>query len=289
MVSLMLTAAFAAQAQLKVAPKMEKGAVKTYATETVVNTAGQPEFKLTCEESYTVTDATADGYVVDYMTKSVGTDASADNIGAQLMLGSQELLKGLNVRIATNKDGKPEKVVNYDELKGQLDKAADKLVDDMLKKIPQLAQMMPKESLKESVLENISEQSLLSAANIMELNGKTVMTGAQEDYTNEQGMKMKRMYFVNGKSIVTNGSLNMSRDEMKALIIAQVEKAAPDQAEMIKQNIDQVMDSGMVKMDMKETGTYELQDDGWVKSLKQEKTIGGMGQDATFKSTVTLK
>lgn len=289
MVSLMLTAAFAAQAQLKVAPKMEKGTVKTYATETVVNTAGQPEFKLTCEESYTVTDATADGYVVDYMTKSVGTDASADNIGAQLMLGSQELLKGLNVRIATNKDGKPEKVVNYDELKGQLDKAADKLVDDMLKKIPQLAQMMPKESLKESVLENISEQSLLSAANIMELNGKTVMTGAQEDYTNEQGMKMKRMYFVNGKSIVTNGSLNMSRDEMKALIIAQVEKAAPDQAEMIKQNIDQVMDSGMVKMDMKETSTYELQDDGWVKSLKQEKTIGGMGQDATFKSTVTLK
>ena len=28
----------------------------------------------------------------------------------------------------------------------------------------------------------------------MMLNGKSLMTGMQDEYTNEQGMKMKRMY-----------------------------------------------------------------------------------------------
>ena len=102
-------------------------------------------------------------------------------------------------------------------------------------------------------------------------------------------MKMKRMYFVQGKNIVANSTLNMTKDEMKEMLIQMVEKSAPDQAAMVKENIDQIMSSGMLKMDMKETVTYELQDDGWVKSIKGESTTETMGQKVVTVSTITLK
>jgi hypothetical protein len=97
------------------------------------------------------------------------------------------------------------------------------------------------------------------------------------------------MYFVQGQNIVANSTLNMTKDEMKEMIIKQVEKSAPDQAAMVKENIDQLMSTGMLKMDMKETATYELQADGWVKSIKNETTTETMGQQLVTKSTATLK
>ena len=62
--------------------------------------------------------------------------------------------------------------------------------------------------------------------------------GATESVNNEQGMKLKRMYFVVGKNIITNSTLDMTKDELKEFVLKQVEKVAPDQAEMVKQNID---------------------------------------------------
>ena len=58
---------------------------------------------------------------------------------------------------------------------------------------------------------------------------------------------------------------------------------------MIKDNIDQLISTGMLKMDHKETATYELQDDGWVKSIVVDSTTETMGQTVVSKSIVTLK
>jgi hypothetical protein len=83
--------------------------------------------------------------------------------------------------------------------------------------------------------------------------------------------------------------MNMTKEDMKKLIIAQEEKIMPEQADMVKQNIDQIMESGMLKMDAKETASYELGDDGWVKSIKAETTTESMGQTVKATSTTTLK
>ena len=48
----------------------------------------------------------------------------------------------------------------------------------------------------------------------------------------------------------------MNKEDIKKLIIAQIEKMAPAQADMVKENIDQLMESGMLKMDVKSTATY---------------------------------
>jgi hypothetical protein len=174
-----------------------------------------------------------------------------------------------------------------------MDAAAGKLVDQLLKDIPQLSQLMSKEALINQITDNVNEESLVRTmqanTSMLVLNGKTIMTGAQDEFVNEQGMKMKRMYFVNGKKVTTNSSMNMSKDEMKAFIIKSVEQMAPEQAEMIKQNIDQVMATGMLKIDMKETANYEIGDDGWVKTLKSESTTDTMGQKTTITTVATLK
>jgi len=292
-VSVMLMAAFAAQAQLKVAPKMEKGTTKTYATTMTTNIPGQGEVKITADTKYTVSAATADGYVVDVVSTDVKSDATADNIAGKLISASQELMKDMTVSLATDKDGKILGIKNFNELKPKIDEASGKFADKMLKEIPQLTQLMSKEALINQINESLTEENLVRTmqanTSVLVLNGKTIMTGAQDEFVNEQGMKMKRMYFVNGKKVTTNSSMNMSKDEIKAFIIKQVEQLAPEQAEMIKKNIDQVMATGMLKIDMKETANYEFADDGWVKTLKTEATTDTMGQQTKINTISTLK
>ena len=291
--SMMLTVMTAAQAQLKVAPKMAKGTTKVYVAESTIAIPGQKDVQMTSETKFTVTAENADGYTMEMVTTDVKSNATDDNLAAKLMSAAENMLKGQSIRVTTNKEGKVKAIQNYGELKQKLDGLSNELVDQLFQQIPMLAQAMSKEAMKQQVLESTTEENLLKTMQNMTsplaLNGKTIMTGAQEEYVNEQGLKMKRMYFVNGKNVTTNGSMNMSKDEMKALIIEKVGKLIPDQAEMIKQNIDQVMATGMLKLEARETAAYELQDDGWVKSIKTESTNEALGQQTKTTATITLK
>jgi hypothetical protein len=281
------------QAQTKVAPKMAKGMEKVYVTESKVSIPGQPEVNMTLETKYTVTGETKDGYKMEVLTTNFKSDAKEGNIAGILLSGAQQLLKGLTLRLTTDKDGQVMSLDNFDELKQKTDEAGSKMVDEIYKQVPMLSQLMEKDALKNQIMNGVTKEDLLKSmqntTSPMMLNGKSLMTGMQDEYTNEQGLKMKRMYFVNGKNITVNGSMNMTKDEMKQTIISQVEKAMPAQADMVKENIDQLMDSGMMKLDAKETASYELQDDGWVKTMKVETTYNAMGQDTKSVVTINLK
>ena len=292
--SALLTVAFAAQAQLKIAPKMQKGDVKNYTIVATNSIPMQGDCKITSGSKYTVVDATADGYVLDIETLEVQVEADANNITGKLMAAAEEMQKGVVIRVTTDKDGKPTKVLNLDELRPKMEKAADSAIDKLVADIPQLSQVIPDKSvLKNQFKECFTEETILrglqESTSPLALNGKTIITGAQEEYTSKDGLKMKRMYFVNGQNIIANSTLNMSKDEMKALLIKQVELRAPEQAQMVKDNIDQILDSGMLKIDMTEKDTYELQADGWPKSIVTENTTDMMGQQVITKTTITLK
>ena len=292
-VSLLLTAVIAAQAQLKIAPKMQKGTVKTYITVATTSIPMQGDSKVTSESKYTVVDATADGYILDIETVNIQVEADAENIAGKLMAAGEEIQKGIVVRVATDKDGKPVKVLNADELKAKIEKSADAVIDKMFADIPQLSEMATKEVLKNQFLsastEEVIMRGLQESTSALALNGKSIITGAQEEFVSKDGLKMKCIYFVNGQNIIANSTLNMNKDEMKDLIIKQVEERAPDQAEMVKENIDQIMATGLLKIDMTQKDTYELQADGWVKSITSESTMETMGQKIVTNSTITLK
>ena len=292
--SALLTVAFAAQAQLKIAPKMQKGDVKNYTIVATNSIPMQGDTKITSGSKYTVVDATADGYVLDVETLEVQVESDANNVTGKLLAAAEEMQKGVVIRVTTDKDGKPTKVLNLDELRPKMEKAADSAIDKLVADIPQLSQVIPDKSvLKNQFKECFTEETILrglqESTSPLALNGKTIITGAQEEYTSKDGLKMKRMYFVNGQNIIANSTLNMSKDEMKALLIKQVELRAPEQAQMVKDNIDQILDSGMLKIDMTQKDTYELQADGWPKSIVTDNTTDMMGQQVVTKTTITLK
>lgn len=293
LVSMMLTMVMAAQAQLKVAPQMQKGDQKNYEVTIVTDIPSQGSFTINEEMAYSVTDATATGYVVKMETTKMTSDVKAENIAGQIVAAAQEVMINIPLLIATDQAGKPLGINNYAEISKKIDTQSDVLIEKMFKAIPQLSMALPKNALKQQILTSLSEEALLKtiqwSVNPMALNGKTIMTGAQEEYINDQGIKMKRMYFVNGRNVTVSGSANMSKEELKKLIIEQVEKMMPEQADMVKQNIDQLIESGMLKLDMKETGSYEYQEDGWVKTIKSENVTENMGQKVSVNTTVTLK
>ena len=293
MVSLLLTVAMALQAQVKVAPKMQKGTVKTYVADATITLPGQGDVKVTADSKYTITDATADGFVLEMVSTDVKTECDPGNIAGKLMAAAEEMMKGAVVKAAVDKEGRIQNILNGEEVKARIDTQADAFIDQMITDVPQLAGIVSKENLKKQVTSSLTVEGLIetlqSSTSPLALNGKTIMTGNQEEFVNKDGMKMKRLYFVNGKTIIANSVMNMTEEEMKQLIIKQVEKSAPDQAQMVKDNIDQLMSSGMLKMDHKETATYELDDDGWVKSIVVDSTTETMGQQVVTKSVAKLK
>lgn len=293
MVSLMLTIAVALQAQVKVAPKMEKGTVKTYVAEATITLPGQGDVKVTADSKYSITDAKADSYVLEMVSTDVKTECEPGNIAGKLVAAAQEMMKDAVVRATLDKDGRIQNILNGDEVKARVDKQADTFIDQMLADVPQLAGVVSKDALKQQVSQSLTVeglvQTLQQATSPLALNGKTIASGSQEEFVSQEGLKMKRMYFVNGKSIVTNGSANITKDELKAMIIEQVEKTMPAQAEIVKQNIDQLLSSGMLKVDIKETSTYEMGDDSWVKSVKTESNSEFVGTKTVVKSETVCK
>ena len=293
LLSVLIVICMAISAQTKIVPQMKKGLKKVYATTATVSVSGRKDVVMTTETKYTVTEANADGYVVDLEMTNFATDADVNDIAGQMISATQEMMKNVNVRLQTNKDGQVVGIKNYPEVKKQMDAYCTKIVDKLMESVPQLSEVMSKDNLKQQIQASVNEQVLIRSQKeidgVLMLNGKTPMTGAQEEYVNEKGVKMKRIYFVNGKSIVTNGSANITKDELKAMIIEQVEKTMPAQAEIVKQNIDQLMSTGMLKVDIKETSTYELGDDMWVKSVKTESNSEFVGIKTIVKSETVCK
>ena len=81
--SMMLTVMMAAQAQLKVAPKMAKGTTKVYVSESTTAIPGQKDVHTTSETKFTVTAENADGYTMEIVTTDVKSDATGDNLAAK--------------------------------------------------------------------------------------------------------------------------------------------------------------------------------------------------------------
>lgn len=287
--STLLLAALLVNAQVKVSPKMEKGMKKTYVVEAVTTVANQKPITLTTETQYEVKDATADGYVLDIVMSSIKTDADQNDQMGRIFSLSTEIMKDIHTTYATDKDGKVTKILNYEEIKNKAGKGIDKL----LAEVPMPASLT-KEMLKEQIMNNISEEQLLQSlqANTSPLTmiGKTITTGLQDEFKNGQGLNLKRTYTVNDDgTIQTTSTMDLSKEELKQLVIAQVEKLMPSQAETLKQNIDMVLNSGMMKMEIKENATFTLTADGWVNSITSELNSNTMGTVTTAKTTVRLK
>ena len=294
LLSTMLLVAFVCDAQTKVTPKLQKGDRKVYVTESTINMPGRKELLVKTEASLSVVDKNADGFVLDSEILTVESDADSTDFVNRLTVASQQALKSIHCLVQTDNEGKALSIKNYDELKGKMQETVVMLIDALVAQNPQVTNILSKEVLVNQVMGNINENMVLNsmknATSPLALCGMTITTGAEDEYVNEMGMKMKRSYTVGDDGTITTiSTMSMNKDDMKKLIVDQVAKLLPQQADMIKDNIDMVMQSGLLKMEATEKAVYTLQPDGWVKSIKIEANRNFIQQKITQTTTVTLK
>ncbi len=283
-----LLTALMAQAQTKISPKLENGFKAVYSTVNTLNMMDMSALTVTSEDEYAVSNVTPEGAVITITNLSM-SPIQTEGIDPVtfILLTTAHVLENTTVKLQVNADGVPQKILNLEEVKGKVDEVMNAAITKFFETNAELAQVMPKDKFLEQISGRIDEEMLLSSFDVLELNGKTVANGYQDTYTNDEGLKMKRMYFVSGNKVISNANLDMSKDEMKAFIISQIEKEAPEQAEAIKQNIDLVM--SQLKVEMTEKYTFDLQDNKWPASITSEQSQDSMGQSMKATSVITLK
>lgn len=293
MAVLLLTATLSEAQMLKIAPKMEKGLKHVYNQVTTTSLPMQGDAKISSTIEIAVTEVLPDGFVIDYKMTDLKSDVDANNLAGRLLGLSSEMFADNVISFKTDREGKVTGIKNFAEVKQKAEGTSDKIIEMLFTEIPNIEQMMSKEQLRQQMLSSITEQELTKSfiinSSVLNLNGKTIMTGAQDEYTTDQGLKMKRMYIANGQQVIASSTLNMSKDDIKKMIIAQVEKLMPAQADMVKNNIDMLINSDAMKLDGSEKATYDIDTDGWVKSLQTEFTSKIMGQTTKVANNITLK
>ena len=81
----------------------------------------------------------------------------------------------------------------------------------------------------------------------------------------------------------------LSLDKFYASLEELIECFALQHAVLQECEVNELMESGMLKLDAKETTTFKLQDDFWPKAWNTEATNESAGQKNVTKTTTTLK
>lgn len=284
--STLLLAALLVSAQTKIAPKMKKGMKKVYVTEATMSIPSKPATTITAETVYEVVDATPDGYILDVYVTNVKSDAK--DTESRIHSLATEMLKDVHTQYATDKDGKVTKIMNAEEGK----KHKNEMLDNVLADVPLPESVIS--DIKKQLFGKLNDESLMSSVQAstspLVLNGKTISTGTEEEYTTEQGIRMKRTYtFADKSKIQSTSKIDMSPDDMKNMISGLLEKLIPNQSEGFMDMIGPMLSN--LKILASEDATFTLQKDGWIKEINTtlETNYSNLGVSFKMNTKVTLK
>ena len=276
---------------IKVTPVLKKGMKKAYTNTTAVTTMDQT-ITITSDQLLTITKETPQGYEMTMENANFSSDAKDENLASRLLTLGSEILKDTKVQVRLDKDGKLLDIINYEEVKNRSVATGERMVDELFKAAPEISQVLTKEAIMEQVTGSLTQENLIKSltgnTNPLALFGLTIINGMQDKYNNNM-VDLKRTWLVNGKKIFASAKSDMSKEELKAYVLSQVEKLAPQQADMIKDNIDMVLNSGLVKIDVTENANYELGDDLWIKSMETTVETDMMGQKSSTRTKIQLK
>ncbi len=289
--SLLLLMATSIMAQsVKIVPKMKKGDVKTYVGTGETSVQGQM-VRTSHDDVYTVTDKTKNGFVVQVESNlgNTKTDINFSNLTQVL----EKVFANQIVIYDTNKEGK---IINVRNLEEQKKHAVD-VIDEIFNsaQMQQMNVVLPRENIMKMVEEKFSSENMLKMAlsipSPLNLNGKTISEGMEEESFNMQGLKLKTIYHLSngGKTIIADSNLDMNVQEIKEYLVKQVKQLMPSLASMFEGQIDQALQRGTVKVSARQKATYEIGDDGWVRQLTVDSESAQTGQVNKSIVVLTLK
>ena len=292
---LMAIAVNAQTSGVKISAKYQKGDNMLYRITVVTNVTGKT-INVNSETRYVVIDSSRKGYVIESTLEKTETDAEANDMVGRLMNATTEILKGTKVIVITDVDGKVTGIKNIDEIVEKSSKMIDTMFDELFAQLPsEASEMLSKDKLNASIMEQMNEKniinSMIAEPSPLSLNGKIISTGSTDMVEGVNGMKMKNTYTLttpDAKKVKVTGKMDMNKEEMKKMIVDQVKKIMPQQAEMIEQNIDSVLDSGMFKFEKNQNADYEFGNNGWLKTVDYSSTSNTMGQESRTKGKIEL-
>ncbi|MBR6121979.1 MAG: hypothetical protein IKQ05_06285 [Prevotella sp.] len=280
------------QAQVKFVPAMKVGQKHVYDCEANVSVAGNGK-TIKSEVEYAVTEATSDGYIVTVKTTKDG-EAAEGNLLEDLTQIVENTILTQQLNLQVDREGRVQHLINIDEVRQASLDALDKVYSRLVEEQPEAAQMISRDAMIKMVGDAATEEAFLRTLTATPtspffLTGRTLATGMKEDFVNAQEMKMQRTYTVDGHKVSSTAKSTMTSEDLKRLILNKVETLMPQQAGMIRDNIDAVLATGMLKMESEEKIDCQMGSNGWVETVATESTINMMGQKIKMTGTMKLK
>lgn len=269
-----------AQAQVKVVPKLTDGFTAIY----VMNTNNT-----TSEKKYVVSNVTNTDAIITVTELGMSADTTSNGNSVHAAHLNNGIMNGIGIQLRTATDGHILEIFNADDVKASVKEAANRIVNKMLVSNHNPDNLFSEMQQLDRITEHVMEEGFFNKyVNdvVLSLNGKTISEGMTEVVT-MLGMKMKRQYTLNAKDIVVTLTPDMGDDELKAYIIQKMEQLMPDNVEMVKANIDMLLPQLKEQFGFTSQSTYELSDDGWVKSVKVESEQSMMGQSSKQEAVIT--
>ena len=301
---ILMAATTFAQGTVKVAAKFSKGDYVIYESQSAViqqSPMGNDTINFTGDIKYEVTDARKDGYTITVNTlKWDNTTPINNQLMKKITTMQQQMLVGVPMVVTTDPDGKIIRLNNYEEIKQKVDLFVDNMINVIFEGADEKTmQMLSREGIRKAIMNEMTEENLLetlsnNTGNHSSLYGKTFTTGTISD-EKMGNFIFKTTYVVpesknkDTYSLKSSSSIDMKKEDIKKLLIQQLETMMPEQAEAIKENIDTVLESGMVKIEGDRQCTYEFFKNGWLKSGEIISKINSMGNESTTTSKWQIK
>jgi hypothetical protein len=270
------TTAMRAQQNVAIAPQLNKGDVHTYTTSYEAyksGTDGDNGMTGREETTFTVTEATPEGYVLEVKTKPLDKPNIEPGIMGFNSMDEwfQNLQRNQTVRYRLDRDGAILGILNAAEMQANTEKLFDELINRLDSLMPSAKRHEMREMTKRILMEQATEESVLknlrTIVGPLTLLGRRITSGMEERYAMSTGLKFVRTYTVapDGRHVTTDSRLDMTDDELKEYVIDNVLRFMPNiPAEALEEfrKMD-LKAQGIGDLQMSSHATVDLGDDGW--------------------------
>lgn len=273
---LVCTTAMQAQQNVAIAPQLRLGDVHSYTTSYESykqGTNGDNGMTGREETTFTVTEATPEGYVLEVKTEPM----DKPNIEPGIMGNNgmdewfQNLQRNQTVRYRLDRDGAIVSILNAAEMQANVEKLFNGLINRLDSIMPPATRHQMREMTKRILMEQATEESVLknlrTTVGPLTLLGRPITSGMEERYAMSTGLKFLRTYTVapDGRHLTTESRLDMTDDELKQYVIDNILRFMPNiPAEAIEEfrKMD-LKAQGIGDLQMSSHATLDLGDDGW--------------------------
>ncbi|MBR5687581.1 MAG: hypothetical protein IKX36_06440 [Prevotella sp.] len=242
-----------------------------------------------------VKEKTSEGYVVKLMMSNVNVDSDDSNPLSEVLAMSIKMVEGCDMVLALDKEGRLQRIINYDEVKEAQLAQINKLIDRFFAKYPEVGDVMSKQTVMMTQLESQTTEeeqlkSLKSTANLFSFNGLELSLGAVSEYTNPTGIPMQRTVTkmdAKERYVEMTSESKASKEDIKFMLVERIKENMEEVGEEIIEYISSMVDSGMMSFDVQENANVRFFTNGYVKSIDIDNTTRTMGQDVNAKNTLT--